>query len=80
MRTLVIDRLICTVPSNRHMARIEGTATSITAARSSTESLRTTIPAWVVKHMALAKGDRVDWTLDKDGNVWMVKVEKKAGA
>lgn len=62
---------------NMHMARIEGTATSITAARSSTESLRTTIPAWVVKHMALARGDRVDWTLDKQDNVWMVKIEKK---
>ena len=62
------------------MARIEGTATSITAARSGTESLRTTIPAWVVKHMKLTSRDRLDWTLDKDGNVWMVRVEKKAGA
>ena len=59
------------------MARIEGTATSITAARSGTESLRTTIPAWVVKHMQLTKDDRVDWTLDKKGDVWMVKINKQ---
>lgn len=58
------------------MARIEGTATAITSVRSGAESLRTTIPAWVVKHLELAKNDRVDWKLDKQDNVWMVKIEK----
>ena len=58
------------------MARIDGTATSITAVRSGAESLRTTIPAWVVKHLNLTKTDRLDWWLDKDGNVWMAKVDK----
>ena len=60
------------------MARIEGTATSITAVRSGAESLRTTIPAWVVKHMTLIKTDRLDWTLDKQENVWMVKITKES--
>lgn len=59
------------------MPRIEGTATAITPVRPGTESLRTTIPAWVVKHMQLTKDDRLDWTLDKQGNVWMVKVDRK---
>ena len=60
-----------------HMARIEGTATSVTVARTGAESLRTTIPTWVVKHMQLTKNDRVDWTLDKQGNVWMVRIERQ---
>lgn len=60
------------------MARIEGTATSITAVRSGAESLRTTIPAWVVKHLALTKEDRLDWWLDKQGNVWMAKIAKES--
>ena len=59
------------------MARIEGTATAITSVRSGAESLRTTIPAWVVKHLELTKDDRLDWRLDKDGNVWMVKISKE---
>lgn len=60
------------------MARIDGTATSITAVRSGAVSLRTTIPAWVVKHLELTKTDRLDWTLDKQGNVWMVKIAREA--
>lgn len=59
------------------MARIEGTVTAVTQVRPGAESLRTTIPAWVVKHMELAKDDRLDWTLDKKGGVWIVRVDKK---
>lgn len=59
------------------MARIEGTATAITAVRSGAESLRTTIPAWVVKHLELTKDDRLDWWLDRDDNVWMARVIKE---
>lgn len=59
------------------MARIEGTATAVTPIRSGAESLRTTIPAWVVKHLGLTKNDRLDWTLDKKGDVWVAKVEKE---
>ena len=59
------------------MARIEGTATAVTPIRSDAESLRTTIPAWVVKHLGLTKNDRLDWTLDKRGDVWVAKVEKE---
>lgn len=59
------------------MARIEGTATSITAVRSGAESLRTTIPAWVVKHLKLTKEDRLDWWLDKQGNLWVARVVKE---
>ena len=59
------------------MGRIEGTTTSITAARPGAESLRTTIPVWVVKHLGLTKTDRIDWWLDKDQNVWMAKVVKE---
>ena len=59
------------------MGRIDGTATSITAARPGAESLRTTIPVWVVRHLGLTKKDRLDWWLDKDGNVWMARVVKE---
>lgn len=58
------------------MARIEGTATAISAARSGTESLRTTIPVWVVEHLELTKDDRLNWKLDKNGDVWMTRVRK----
>ena len=58
------------------MARIEGIATAITPVRSGAESLRATIPAWVVKRLGLTKDDRLDWMLDKQGNVWMVKIGK----
>lgn len=59
------------------MARIEGTETAITAVRSGAESLRTTIPAWVVEHMELTRDDRLKWRLDKKGDVWMVRIRKK---
>ena len=62
------------------MTIIEGTVTAVTPVRPDADSLRTTIPAWVVKHMKLTKGDRLDWTLDKKGGVWIVRVDRTEGA
>ena len=60
------------------MTRIEGTATAITPVRSGAESLQTAILALVAKHLKLTKDDRLDRWLDKDDNVWMVKVTKES--
>lgn len=46
------------------------------AVRSGTESLLATIPSWVVLHVGLTKDDRLDWWLDKNGGVWVAKIEE----
>ena len=50
-----------------------GTTTTLTKAATRTTSLRTTVPASIVKQFNLNNGDKLDWTLDvKEGNMIII--------
>jgi len=59
------------------MARMDGTETIVTYATSKSQSLRTTIPVFVVKQLGLEERDHLDWKVDKDGKTWMAVITKK---
>lgn len=46
-------------------------------ATAESRSMRTTIPVFVVKQMGLNEGDRLEWTLDKNGGMWSATIIKK---
>lgn len=47
-----------------------GELTTLTKAATQTTSLRTTVPANIVRQFGLGNGDKLDWTLDiKDGKM-----------
>lgn len=58
------------------MARMKGTYTSVSAARSASKSLRTTIPTHIAKQLNLAVKDQLDWSVDKVGGRWVAIIEK----
>jgi bifunctional DNA-binding transcriptional regulator/antitoxin component of YhaV-PrlF toxin-antitoxin module len=61
-----------------------GEVTTLTKAATKTTSLRTTVPASIVRQFKLEDGDKIDWTLDiKDGKMIVLvqpikKTENKA--
>lgn len=62
----------------------EGEITVLTPATTLSKSLRTTIPAGIVRQFSLANGDRIRWKIEvKDGEMVIVarpiKTPKKAG-
>lgn len=40
-------------------------------------SLRTIVPIHITKQMNLKQGDHLDWDLDKENNIWIVRVTKR---
>jgi bifunctional DNA-binding transcriptional regulator/antitoxin component of YhaV-PrlF toxin-antitoxin module len=47
-----------------------GEITTLTKAATKTTSLRTTVPASIVRQFSLKDGDKLDWSLDiKDGKM-----------
>ncbi|RNJ79781.1 MAG: AbrB family transcriptional regulator [Nitrosopumilus sp. B06] len=40
------------------------------------KSLRTTIPIQIIRQMKLETGDRIEWDLDKVGNMWIATIRK----
>jgi bifunctional DNA-binding transcriptional regulator/antitoxin component of YhaV-PrlF toxin-antitoxin module len=47
-----------------------GEVTTLTKAATNTTSLRTTVPASIVKQFNLSDGDKLDWSIDiKDGKM-----------
>lgn len=59
------------------MGRMETNKSMVVIGQSKSASLRTTIPANIAKQLNLTAGDTLDWSLDKNGNTWMVKVTKE---
>jgi bifunctional DNA-binding transcriptional regulator/antitoxin component of YhaV-PrlF toxin-antitoxin module len=43
---------------------MDGETTILTPASTKTESLRTTVPAWIVKQLGLKKGDKLNWIIE----------------
>lgn len=54
--------------------------TSLTKANKASESLRTTVPAGIIKQFDLREGDKLRWKIvpGKDGNI-LVQVEAEKG-
>lgn len=59
----------------------EGEITKLGYANKRSDSLRTTVPASVVRHYGLSKGDQLDWIFKADKNevVVVVRPIKKEG-
>ena len=56
---------------------MSGTETVATSARSQSRSLRTTIPVFVVEQLGLEEGVKIDWRLDKEGDMWMAIMKRR---
>ena len=55
------------------------TETMLQRARPNSDSLRTSVPSWVVSHFTLEVGDRLGWEMTVvDGALALVVVPKKA--
>lgn len=50
--------------------------TKLTKANSNGPSLRTTVPATIVRKLELKEGSCINWELDKEQERWIVKVEE----
>ncbi|MHB8396936.1 MAG: AbrB/MazE/SpoVT family DNA-binding domain-containing protein [Thermoplasmataceae archaeon] len=48
------------------MARTKGNSTKLVSAKTQSDSLRATVPSFVVKAMDLDVGDELNWAIDKD--------------
>lgn len=59
------------------MARGNGTDTIAQSARAQSESLRTTLPVFVVKQLEISEGDELEWAIDKNENDWVAIISKK---
>lgn len=59
----------------------EGETTVLTAATTQSKSLRTTIPAGIVRQFALAEGDKIQWKMEvKDSELVIIARPMKKGA
>jgi len=75
-----IGNLIGKLPNNSPMSQ-EGETTVLTAATTQSKSLRTTIPAGIVRQFSLTDGDRIKWKIEvKDGEMVIVARPLKKGA
>jgi len=54
---------------------VGGQVTTLTRANKNSESLRTTVPASIIRHFELKEGDEVKWTLVLDKKGTYVRVE-----
>lgn len=61
------------------MARGSGTDTIAQSARAKSESLRTTLPVFVVKQLEIEEGDCIKWIVDKTEKGWIAILTKKEG-
>lgn len=59
------------------MARMSGTETIVSSAKSESRSLRTTIPVFIVDQVGFKEGDHITWRVDKDDNSWIAIIKKK---
>lgn len=59
----------------------DGETTTLTPATSKSRSLRTTIPAGIVRQFKLTEGSKLDWRIEARENelVIIVKPQKKEG-
>ncbi|MFQ5814895.1 MAG: AbrB/MazE/SpoVT family DNA-binding domain-containing protein [Candidatus Hydrothermarchaeaceae archaeon] len=58
---------------------MEGEITTLTLAKPDTKSLRTTVPAGIVRQFKLKKGDKLSWEIEPRGGELVVVVRPKKG-
>lgn len=46
------------------MVRMKGDRTKLSSAKSTTDSLRTTVPSSIVRQMKLSVGDELEWQIE----------------
>jgi len=51
-----------------------GDTTQLTKATSKSDSLRTTVPAGIVKQFGMKEGDALDWTIDIKGSKLIIEI------
>lgn len=59
------------------MGRGNGTDTTAQSATLKSESIRTTISAFVVQKLGIQEGDNLSWDIDKCDNDWIAIIKKK---
>ena len=58
------------------MARLKNNETTLSLAVSKSDSLRTTVPIYIIKKLNLKKGDRVEWDIDKVKGRWIATIKR----
>lgn len=58
------------------MSRIRDGETALALAVSRSDSLRTTVPANIVRKLGLGPKDRIIWDVDKINNEWIATIHK----
>lgn len=59
------------------VGRGNGTDTTAQSATSTSRSIRTTIPTFVVQKLNIQEGDDLVWDIDKQGKNWIAILKKK---
>jgi bifunctional DNA-binding transcriptional regulator/antitoxin component of YhaV-PrlF toxin-antitoxin module len=54
-----------------------GETTTLTKASTKSQSLRTTVPAGIVKQFSLKEGDKLDWVLKADAGKLIIVITPK---
>ena len=57
------------------MTTLSGQVTTLTRANKISESLRTTVPASIIKQFGMEDGDELIWRLEPDNNRLLIKIE-----
>ena len=74
---IYIGKLIYTAINCQYMGRGNGTDTTAQSATTSSKSIRTTIPAFIVQKLAINEGDVLSWDIDKEGKNWIAILKKR---
>ncbi len=78
-----IGRFINKLLIYRSMARTRGETTKLVAAKTKTDSLRATVPSFIVKSLHLEAGDELEWGIESFEHgvvkVVIVRAEKAKG-
>ena len=62
------------IPIQSHSDYAMGDTTQLTKATSKSDSLRTTVPAGIVKQFGMKEGDALDWTIDIKGSKLIIEI------
>ena len=57
------------------MTMLSGQATTLTRANKNSESLRTTVPASIIKQFGMEDGDKLIWRLEPENSRLFIKIE-----
>lgn len=73
---LSIGILIYPNTINSAMGKLKGMVTAASLARTSSDSLKTTIPTMIAAQLDISPKDRLEWRIDKVEGVWVATIRK----